>query len=611
MDIIPMPKTIEYTSLTYIVPAEIKCNFSSFSESLNEELKQCLNAKKIILVDNLDEADVRFIKKNLSEQEYEIEVTNKHIDIYSQDNQGVFYALKTIKQLVQKHQDKPQSFMRGVKIHDYPDLKIRGFMLDISRSKVPQLTTLKKIVDILSDLKYNHLELYVEGFSFEYKSFPDVLNDKNYISLDDYLELEKYANSKYIDLVPNQNGFGHMADWLARDEYHHLAECPDGFYIWGSTRPSSTLDPTNKESYELVKKMYGDMIPHFKSPYFNMNFDEPYELGHGKSKAQCDETSKEEVFIEYLNPLYKVVKDYGKTPLMWGDALIGHPEAVAKLPKDLIFIDWGYTLCYDFMNHSKTLEEKQVKFMCAPGTLTWSTITGRYDDMIGSIKNSALAAKKHHGLGILVTDWGDGGHLQYLPFSYPGIIYGAVCSWGDPDERAISEYLVKLVGPTLSEVIIDLSKYTKLEGPYRDYGSRLFSLILWAEHAMRQASPVDFFLEKMSSNLIEDKALNSLEQLFNDNLKKIRNIESLEKAEIENSINLLLTLIDIQRNIKKWLSGETQNVFDKDILILNAYLKKHYELWCLRNIEPGITPSGNRIKWLIKILTDLEGRRQR
>ena len=44
-------------------------------------------------------------------------------------------------------------------------------MLDISRSKVPNITTLKKLVDKFATLKYNHLELYVEGFSYEYNSF--------------------------------------------------------------------------------------------------------------------------------------------------------------------------------------------------------------------------------------------------------------------------------------------------------------------------------------------------------------------------------------------------------------------------------------------------------
>ena len=120
--------------------------------------------------------------------------------------------------------------------------------------------------------------------------------EKNYISLEDYLELEKFANKYFIDFVPNQNGFGHMGEWLKLDEFKHLANVEGLFKIWGSNRYSTTLDPTNEESYLLVKRMYDDMLPHSKSNYFNMNFDEPYELGHGKSKELCDKLGKEIVY---------------------------------------------------------------------------------------------------------------------------------------------------------------------------------------------------------------------------------------------------------------------------------------------------------------------------
>ena len=88
----------------------------------------------------------------------------------------------------------------------------------------------------------------------------------------------------FIDLVPNENGFGHMQDWLLLEKFKHLSEVDDLFEMWGSKRTSATLDVTNPESIEFVKSLYDDFLPHSKSKYFNMNFDEPFELGHGKSK---------------------------------------------------------------------------------------------------------------------------------------------------------------------------------------------------------------------------------------------------------------------------------------------------------------------------------------
>jgi len=99
-------------------------------------------------------------------------------------------------------------------------------MLDISRGKVPTLETLYKVVDLLSDLKYNHLQLYIEGFSFGYPSFKHLWeNTEIPIKPNEFRQLDAYCKDNYIELVPNQNSVGHMGAWLATEEYKDLAEC--------------------------------------------------------------------------------------------------------------------------------------------------------------------------------------------------------------------------------------------------------------------------------------------------------------------------------------------------------------------------------------------------
>ena len=79
--------------------------------------------------------------------------------------------------------------------------------------------------------------------------------------------------------------------------------------------------------------------------------------------------------------------------------------------------------------------------MLAPGTSSWATITSRILDMEHTILNSAKAAKKYNSLGALITDWGDMGHLQYLPVSYLGFILGGINSWTDATLYDAIEYL--------------------------------------------------------------------------------------------------------------------------------------------------------------------------
>lgn len=561
--------------------------------------------QSIIPIDKKSET-VLSIKKDetiSNDEGYQLIIKEKNIEIKASKENGAFYGLMTLKQLYQ------EEVVKEVEIEDYPDLKIRGIMLDISRSKVPLVKTIKELINLFSSLKYNHLELYIEGFSFEYKSFPNVLNDKNYLTLDEYLEIEKYAIDHYIDFVPNQNGFGHMADWLQKEEYKELAENEDGFFIWGCHRIPSTLDPTNPKSVELVKKMYDDMLPYTKSNYFNMNFDEPYELGSCKSKHACEKSSKEEVYIGYFNVLAEYVRKYQKTPMLWGDVLVKHPDKVRRLPKDVIFIDWGYNKDYPFAEHAKMLGENKVNYLLAPGTSSWSTITSRLIDMKETIENSTSSAKKHQGLGVILTDWGDMGHLQYLPSSYLGFIYAGLLMWSKgtfDDARYVLKHLLQ--DDKLEEVIVDLSTYHMLEGEYRDYGSRLFSVIMWSEHAKRQPNPKDFFLEKMKFNYITKENQEALKQMFSENGEKLKLVTpSLEKDELTNGLYLLNTLLRINDKLNDY-SQHCIVSFEEEIENLKNYLNKHFSLWCARNKKEGYEFSANRINWLIEMLMCLDGK---
>lgn len=589
--IIPRPKVIELKSGYFCFPKNVTISFDK-----NGEVEQFRLLKQVrsMFTDCLivqAESIVSFKTSNIEEEAYEIDIDESGVNIYASTYRGWFYALQSLKQIIDNGK------VPCCLIKDKPDLPFRGAMLDISRSKVPKVSTLKEIFDLLAFLKYNHVELYVEGFSFEYKSFKHVLKDGNYLSLDEYLELENYANDLFLDFVPNQNGFGHMADWLELPEYHHLAECEDGFYIWGAHRKGSTLNPLDDESIEHVKAMYKDMLPYTKSKYFNMDFDEPFELGHGKSKEAVEASSVEDVYLEYLHKLVKVVKSYGKRPMIYGDVVVKNPEAVAKMDQDIILIDWGYTKTYPFEKHAKMLKEKNREYVLAGGTSTWGVITCRYQDMYDSIKNSALAAKQYCGLGTMVTDWGDIGHLQYLPNSYTGFIHQAIMTWSDESEEDVVYLLEKLLGKEVANVMLELSKYTELEGEYRDYGSRLFYHILWSEHAQNYEDKLAYFDEKMKYNYLSDESIEDIKKLLNEAENKLVNLESLEAKELLNSVKLLKTLLAINKKLRNGL-----NEFSDEINGLEEFEKNHLTLWCARNKEEGLKFSINRIIWLKQIL---------
>ena len=164
MRILPIPKKVKELPGLFIFGGEMTINFGDFSSNLIKFFNQDLKFKNVIPVNEKATIELKRIK--VDDEAYKIKVSEEKIEISASTDQGIFYAIKTLKQI------KKKNSLQCLEIEDSPDLKIRGVMVDISRAKVPTLKTLKEMVDLFSDLKYNHLELYVEGFSFEYKSFP-------------------------------------------------------------------------------------------------------------------------------------------------------------------------------------------------------------------------------------------------------------------------------------------------------------------------------------------------------------------------------------------------------------------------------------------------------
>ena len=597
---IDKPKKIEFFNSKNIIDlglfTEIK--FSSFFNPILETLafdifnKYKKKSNKHLVL------NIKPIK--IAEQAYVLEIKNGEINILSSSEVGCYYALLTLDELAKKY----QGAIPELRIEDEPDLKVRGFMLDISRSKVPKKEAIFKLIDLLSKYRYNHLELYVEGFSFEYKSMSFVNKDNNYLTVDDYILIEHYANEHFIDLVPNQNGFGHMTEWLKLKEFKDLAMVDGLFEIWGSKRVSSTLNPLDERSYNLVKRMYKDMLSHSTSKYFNMDFDEPYELGYGKTEEVCKKHGKDKVFVDYFNKLALEVKKYNKTPLMWADAIIHSPNALKKVDKDAILIDWGYNDDYPFYQHAQMLNKLKKKYMLASGTSTWSAVSAKYTEMLYSTKNAVEAAYHNNGLGVILTDWGDFGHLQYAPYSYPGIIYASMLMWNyhNTSYHMIKEELNALVGK-YSSIIIDLEQYNLQETYYKGYSTKLFNPVIVAELCQTEKDPLEAFTRRCLNQLLDSDELSYTKdylKFLNNKFKIVQNDEEL----ISNQIKASLTLLDALVLIQEYFTNKDSILFDDIIKTLDSFIVIHEENWKEENLEDGLIYSLSRIKNLKNMLTN-------
>jgi hexosaminidase len=612
LNLLPVPQKVQLGEGYFEIPEHI-------SYSSDDSIKQTLSGYLKILAGKRSDFEkgsavihVEYIS-SLPQQGYILDIRPEGIKISYSNKQGLYYSLVSLKVLNVNYKGK----IPCVYIEDSPDLAVRGVMLDISRDKVPTLATIKGLVQLLADLKYNHFELYVEGFSFGYPTYKDLWEGKETpVTGEEIKELDSFCKERFIDLVPNQNSLGHMTAWLETDRFKDLAECPKGYRMMGLINMKSTLDPSDPRSIELISGMTKDLLPNFTSQNFNVNLDEPFELGEGKSKDIASKSGVGQVYLDYAKKVHDIVVANNKRMLMWGDVVLRHPELIPQIPKDITLLDWGYEATYPFERHCKILKESGLPYMVCPGTSSWTSITGRTDNMLGNIESATTNGFKYGARGMLITDWGDMGHWQYLPVSYAGYTAGASLSWNTGSIKKmylgpfLNAYVFRDRNSVMGDFVLEMGRYNRYEEiPMLNMTTTQMSLqfglrnkvlvsaifetaIKGIKDLMKDLTPemIVIFEEKMENRHSFDydgltNFLNSQESL----LEKARIDSSIIKDEYRNAIRLVRMGTELQEYIN---SRDTMTIGDQKAMLQgmkdlgNTYLLENKRLWMQRN-KPG------------------------
>ena len=357
---------------------------------------------------------------------YRLEIGARGIVLGYREVAGLRAGVATLRQLLRQF----GRHLPAVRIRDWPDFPRRGVMLDVSRGRVPNLPTLLELVEHLADFKINEFQLYTEH-TFAYRNYEGVWRDWGALSGEDILRLDARCRELGIDLVPNQNSFGHLRSWLAHPPLRKLAETPRPWPDQGGAflRYPATLAPTHPGTLPFLHGLYDELLPHFTSEWFNVGCDETWDLGRGRSKEACARRGKGRVYLDFLLKIHAAVQARGRRMMFWGDIILHHPELVAELPPDVTALNWGYEAGHPFEREAAVFAESRVPFYVCPGTSTWMTLVGRHDNALVNLRAAAVAGRQCGARGYLNTDWGDGGHPQPLAVSYPMYLAGAALSW--------------------------------------------------------------------------------------------------------------------------------------------------------------------------------------
>ena len=372
---------------------------------------------------------------------YVLTIGRKGVLVKYREIGGLQAAGATLRQLLREYGHR----LPCLKIRDWPDFARRGVMLDISRGRVPKLETLLDLVERLADFKINEFQLYTEH-TFAYRRYKSVWQTWGALTAAEIRTLDARCRKLGIDLVPNQNSFGHLRYFLKHPKVKKLAEVSEPYE--GSTgdflRFPTTLAPNHPGTREFIHELYDELLPNFSSRFFNVGCDETWDLGRGQSRKLCERRGKGRVYVAFLKQIQREVSKRERHMMFWGDIILHHPELIRELPKDVIALNWGYEANHPFEKETATFAKSRVPFYVCPGTATWMTLIGRHDTAFANLRRAAEAGRKHRAIGYLNTDWGDGGHPQPLAVSWPLYLIGAAHSW------CTKSFNKKLLVPVLS-----------------------------------------------------------------------------------------------------------------------------------------------------------------
>jgi hypothetical protein len=389
----------------------------------NLELRIGSAGRRSILIGKIDAARIASALKvagvsspaQLDDEGYLIVVRDNQIIVAGKTEAGTFYGLQTLKQLVRG--EGAGAFVPGVQITDWPAMRWRAVSDDISRGPVPTVDYIKRQLRTFAAFKLNMHSFYMEH-TFSSESHPLIGPSGGSLTPDEIRELVVYARRYHIELVPEQQTFGHLHKALRLEKYNELAEVPYG----------DVLSPQQPGSYKLVADWYRELDQLFPGKFFHIGADETFELGEGQSREVAKARGVGAIYFEHLDRVREVLKPHNRRLMFWGDIALNHPELIGKVPKDMIAMNWSYGPRDTFEARIKPFKDAGLDQFVCPGVANWNQIFPNVEAASKNIVNFVRDGQAANAMGMMNTTWDDDGESLF-EMTWHGIVLGAAASW--------------------------------------------------------------------------------------------------------------------------------------------------------------------------------------
>lgn len=318
---------------------------------------------------------------------YILTAKDKSISIAGNDENGVYYGIQTLMQLIEQSANKQLSTSNvqleipQLIIKDYPRFKYRGMHLDVGRHFFP-VSFIKKYIDYLATYKYNTFHWHLtedQGWRIDIKKYPgltgiggwrngtiigrypgtgnDHIHYGGSYTQEDIKAVVQYAKDRYIEVIPEIEMPGHSSAAIAA--YPWLSCFPDKPTVIPVNMISQkSIDEQKQGKIKLVQETWGvfddvfcagkdstfkflenvidEVSALFPSKYFHLGADEcpktHWKICPACQKRMTDNNLKDEHELQswFVQRIEKYLNSKGKILIGWDEILEGGlaPNAV-------------------------------------------------------------------------------------------------------------------------------------------------------------------------------------------------------------------------------------------------------------------------------------------
>ena len=307
----------------------------------------------------------------------------------------------------------------------------------------------KNFIDILAKMGYNILEICIDDM-YKIESEPYFGYLRGGYTKAEIQEMDSYARSKGIELIPAIQTLAHLTNLVKIPHYADIVDVDDILLV------------DEPKTYELIDKMFASLADCFTTRSVNIGFDEAHSIGLGKYLDLHGYTDRYELLLRHLEKVVKIAGKYGFKIHMWSDMFFklanrGEywkkgaciPRMICeKVPEDVELCYWDYYTTdgemYGEMIRAHKEFDRELWF--AGGAWTWNGFAPQNRFSLETMRPAMEQVRAHGIQNVLVTMWGDDGndcsYFSVLPSLYAIKQYAE----GNFDEEKIKQGFFELFG---------------------------------------------------------------------------------------------------------------------------------------------------------------------